>query len=103
MRFDATSGASAGCTGVLISASSPYDHSVSGATEGEGLVGRLDPAEQEELLRVLTSPGDVRATLIRAMYEAPLTRRLAEDLMDLEGDQVAYLRAVADLRGRLGR
>jgi hypothetical protein len=73
------------------------------AKDGEGLVGRLDAVEQEELLRVLTSPGDVRATLIRAMYEAPLTRRLAEELMDLEGDQVAYLRAVAELRGRLGR
>jgi hypothetical protein len=71
--------------------------------DGEALVARLNASEQEELLRVLTSPSDVRATLIGAMYGGPLTRRLAEDLIDLEADEVAYLRVVSALRARLGR
>ena len=71
--------------------------------DGEGLVARLNASEQEELLRVLTAPSDVRAALIGAMYDGPLTRRLAEDLIDLEADEVAYLRVMAVLRERLGR
>ena len=71
--------------------------------DGEGLVARLNASEQEELLRVLTAPSDVRAALIGAMYDGPLTRRFAEDLIDLEADAVAYLRVMAALRERLGR
>ena len=97
MRFEETT-AYGEAGGVLRSASSPYDPCV----DREGLVARLNASEQAELLRVLTSPSDVRAALIGAMYEAPLTRRLAEDLMDLEADEVAYLRVVASLRERLG-
>jgi hypothetical protein len=62
---------------------------------------RLDASAQRELLRVLTSPSDVRAGVIRQMFERPLTRGLAEDLMDLEADEVAHLRAIAELRALL--
>jgi hypothetical protein len=62
----------------------------------------LDASTQRELLQLLTAPSDVRAGVIRAMFERPLTRGLAEDLMDLEADEVAHLRAIAELRTLLG-
>jgi hypothetical protein len=37
------------------------------------------------------------------MFERPLTRGLAEELMDLEADEVAHLRAIAELRALLAR
>ena len=69
----------------------------------DGMLARLDPGAQEELLRVLTSPSDVRAGVIRQMFERPLTRGLAEELMDLEADEVAHLRAIAEWRALLAR
>ena len=69
----------------------------------ESSFARLDLRAQEELLRVLTSPSEVRAGVIHAMFERPLTRGLAEELMDLEANEVAHLRAIAELRASLGR
>lgn len=63
---------------------------------------RLDASAQRELLQLLTAPSDVRASVIRQMFERPLTRGLAEELMDLEADEVAHLRAIAELRASLG-
>ena len=63
---------------------------------------RLDASAQRKLLQLLTAPSDVRACVIAQMFERPLTRGLAEDLMDLEADEVAHLRAIAELRASLG-
>jgi hypothetical protein len=73
------------------------------APMADRMLARLDPGAQAELLRVLTSPSDVRAGVIRQMFERPLTRGLAEELMDLEADEVAHLRAIAELRALLAR
>src|SRR6266542_1928545 len=50
---------------------------------------RLPSGARRDLLRVLASPSDVRAGLIRQMYERTATRDLAEVLMDLEADPSA--------------
>jgi hypothetical protein len=69
----------------------------------ERAYSRLDPSAQRELLRVLTSPSDVRAGVIRQMFQRATTRDIAEELMDLEADEVAHLRAIAELRASVGR
>jgi hypothetical protein len=68
----------------------------------ERAYSRLDPSVQRELLRVLTSPSEVRAGVIHRMFERAQTRELAEELMDLEADEVAHLRAIAELRALIG-
>lgn len=58
---------------------------------------RLPIGARQELLRVLASPSNVRADMIRQMYERPATRDLAEVLMDLEAEprlRLAVLEAV---------
>lgn len=69
------------------------------------LVGRvhrrlehLPPAVRRDLLRVLTSPSDVRADLIRQMYERKDSRDLAEALMDLEAEAEMRYRVVEVLK-----
>ena len=49
-------------------------------------LARLSPGARRELIMVLGSPSNVRADLIRQMYERPEARDLAEVLMDLEAD-----------------
>jgi hypothetical protein len=63
----------------------------------------LDATAQADLLRILTSPRDLRAAIIGRMYAEPATRALAERLIDLEIDEVAHLQAIAELRSLLRR
>jgi hypothetical protein len=69
----------------------------------EGDLATMSRAARAELLRVLTAPIDERADIIRFMYERPLTRGMAEHLIDLESDAAAHLRAIAELRSSLDR
>jgi len=61
---------------------------------------RLPPGARAELLRVLTSPADVRADLIRQFHERHLD--LAEVLMDLEADELLREQVIDMLRHTLG-
>lgn len=47
-------------------------------------LARLPVGARRELLRVLNSPSEVRADLIRQMHQRAEMRNLAEVLMDLE-------------------
>jgi hypothetical protein len=47
---------------------------------------RIQPGARAELLRVLTSPSDIRADVIRQFHERHLD--LAEVLIDLEADEL---------------
>lgn len=49
-------------------------------------VRHFTPEERGAMLRVLASPPERRAEVIRQMYEAPESRHMAELLMDLEED-----------------
>lgn len=55
-------------------------------TEGNirGIVDALEPAARAELLLVLTSPGDIRADVIRQFSERPGGDVMAELLIYLE-------------------
>ncbi len=50
------------------------------------LLTRLPIGARQDLLRVLASPSDVRADVVRQMYERPDTRDLAEVPMDIEAE-----------------
>jgi len=54
-------------------------------------LAKLPPGVRADLLRVLTSPSDVRADLIRQCYERPHARWLGDLLIDMEEDD--FLRA----------
>jgi hypothetical protein len=56
-------------------------------------LARLSGARRD-LLQVLNSPSDVRADLIRQMYDRPETRDLADVLMDLEAEPEMRLRVM---------
>jgi hypothetical protein len=55
-------------------------------------VSNLNLAVRRDLLRVLSSPSDVRADLIRQMHERPDTRDLAEVLVDRSDEEVETCR-----------
>lgn len=60
------------------------------------LVG-LGPGARHDLLRVLTSPSNVRADVIRQFYERPGKQGWAEALIDLEEDDFAMAAVVSIL------
>jgi hypothetical protein len=49
-----------------------------------GLAEALGPAARRDLLRVLTSPSDVRADMIRQLHERPDGQEMADLLIFLE-------------------
>ena len=59
-------------------------------------LAELSPRAREELLRVLTSPSNVRADVIRQFHERGSV--WAEALMDLEEDEYARAAVVEALR-----
>jgi hypothetical protein len=61
-------------------------------------LARLSVGARQELLRVLASPCDVRADLIRQMCERAGTRDLAEVLMGLEAEPEMRLRVMDVLK-----
>lgn len=61
-------------------------------------LAKLAPGTRADLLRVLMSPSNVRADLIRHMYERDDTRDLAEVLMDLEADDSLRFGVIEALR-----
>jgi hypothetical protein len=58
----------------------------------------LSPESRGELLRVLTSPSNVRANVIRQFYERG-DEGMVEILSDLEADELLRERVVLILRG----
>lgn len=58
----------------------------------------IPPRARRDLLRVLTSPSNVRADVIRQFYEREEVRDMAEVLMDLEEDEVVRAAAVEELK-----
>lgn len=61
----------------------------------------LGSGAQRDLLRVLTSPSNVRADVIRQFYERPGNQGWAELLIDLEEDEIARA-TVIEILGDLG-
>jgi hypothetical protein len=61
------------------------------------LIAELTIGARRDLLRALRSPSNVRADLIRQMYDRPDTRELAEVLMDLEADELMRFQVIAFL------
>jgi hypothetical protein len=59
---------------------------------------RLPLGARRELLRVLDSPDDVRADVIRQLYNRPDLRDLAEVLIDLEGEPMIRLDVMQALK-----
>ncbi len=66
-------------------------------------VARLPLGARRELLRILASPPEVRADLIRQTYERPDTRELSEVLMDLEGAPLLRLDVMEALKESVKR
>ena len=58
---------------------------------------RLPPGAREDLLRVLISPSDVRADVIRQFHERG-DDGMVEVLTALEADQLARLQVIQELR-----
>ncbi len=58
---------------------------------------RLPPGARADLLRVLTSPSNVRADVIRQFYERG-DEGMVEVLSDLEADELVRLQVIAVLR-----
>jgi hypothetical protein len=67
-----------------------------------GGVWTLSEGGRRDLLRVLTSPSDVRADVIRQFHERPEGRSLADVLMDVESDELLRIQVVDALRRSLG-
>lgn len=61
-------------------------------------LARLPAGARADLLRVLTSPSNVRAHVIRQFYERPGGRDMAELLMDLEQDDFNRAAVIEALR-----
>ena len=61
-------------------------------------LARLPRGAQQELLRVLTSSSEVRADVIRQMFDRPDTHDLAEVLIDLESEPGMRVAVVELLR-----
>lgn len=59
------------------------------------------PAEQAALLRVLASPSERRAQVIRDLHEHPESRQMAELLMDLEEEGLIRADVMEALRDSL--
>jgi hypothetical protein len=66
-------------------------------------LSRLPVGARRELLRVLNSPSETRADLIRQMHERPITRDLAEALMDLEAEPLLRLQVMEALKDSLSK
>jgi hypothetical protein len=64
-------------------------------------VSRLSVGERRDFLRDLTAPSIIRADAIRQFRERPDGQRMAEVLMDLEGDETLRLHVVDALRRSL--
>jgi hypothetical protein len=62
------------------------------------LLRRLAPGVRVDLLRVLLSPENVRADVIRQFWERPAARNLAEVLIDLEADDLLRHEVIEELR-----
>ena len=63
-----------------------------------GDLGRLPARARRDLLRVLMSPSDVRADVIRQLHERGNTR-MVEILTELESDELLREQVVLKLRG----
>lgn len=66
-------------------------------------LSRLPIGARRELLRVLNSPSETRADVIRQMHERPITRDLAEALMDLEAEPLLRLQVMEALKDSLSK
>jgi hypothetical protein len=53
--------------------------------EAARLADALGPAARRDLLRILTSPSEVRADVIRQLHERPDGEEMADRLIFLEG------------------
>jgi hypothetical protein len=65
------------------------------------LLSAIPAGTRRDLLKVLLADSEIRADLIRQMYEREDTRNLAEVLMDLESDDVLRV-TVIGLLDQLG-
>jgi hypothetical protein len=74
------------------------------ASEGKAArtLRRLSPEVRRDLLRVLTSPPEVRGDVIRQFHERPDSKDMAEVLMDLEADELARFQVILLLQRSLG-
>jgi hypothetical protein len=63
------------------------------------LADALGPAARRDLLRVLTSPSEVRADAIRQLHERPDGQEMADLLIFLEGWEWARQRMIEELSG----
>jgi hypothetical protein len=61
------------------------------------LADALGPAARRDLLRVLTSPSEVRADFIRQLYERPDGQEMADLLIFLEQWEWARQRMIEEL------
>lgn len=62
----------------------------------ERLLRRLPPAARAHLLRVLSSPSEVRADVIRQFHERG-EERMVETLVELEADELLRFRVIEAL------
>jgi len=72
-------------------------------SRGRGMraLRKLTPGARRDLLRVLTSPSNVRADVIRQFYERPDGAALAETLIDLEADEMLRVQVIEALEESL--
>ena len=61
-------------------------------------IAKLPIGARRDLLRILRSPSNVRADVIRQMVERPDTRELADVLMDLEAESLLRLDVMEAVR-----
>lgn len=64
----------------------------------QDLIARMDPSARAELLELLTAPRAVRADAIKAYYDRPDGKPIAEALITLEVDHDARSDVIATLR-----
>lgn len=67
-----------------------------------GHLGRIPPGARDDLLRVLTSPSNVRADVVRQFHERG-DEGMVEVLTDLEADEMTRLHVVELLRATQDR
>ncbi len=61
-------------------------------------LGRLPAGARADLLRVLTSPSNVRADVIRQFHERG-DQGMVEVLVELEADELLRFQVIAQLKG----
>jgi hypothetical protein len=59
---------------------------------------RVPSGARTDLLRVLTSPSNTRADVIRQFYERPAGQEMAEVLIELEKDELIRAQVIELLR-----